>query len=391
MNQFIFPSGVERVVHGRPFTDVVPQLIARFGYRRAFIVCSRSLRANSDGIDQLAAELGERCVGITDAVGEHAPIPNVLAAAAQARHAEADVLIGIGGGSVIDFCKFVQIAISGQAFTKEALLRYQWYMSEDGLEAIPTSTTEPTIRQIAVPTTLATAEWTPGGTPVDPDTRQKVRLSGMSAAPRAIVYDPALLALTPRHLLAATGIRGLDHAINSYVCVAPHPFSDVLSLEAIRLFFDNLPKLAAGPGDVQAATAAQLASWYAGLVQTTMSAVHGFSHWMTHILAPHAMVGHSEMGGVLMLAQARWMQDAGSARQNAVLDAIGGGYRTLPQAIEALLRELGLPESLGALGIDREQIEEVLPLALRHPILTRFNVREIRTADDLRAVLDLVF
>jgi maleylacetate reductase len=389
LNQFIFPQGVERVVYNQSFCKSTHDLLNRFGYRRAFIVCSRSINTRTELIQKLRSELGELVVGLTDDVGEHDPIANILAAAEKVRKCSADVLISVGGGSVLDFCKFVQLAVSEKAFTQEDLLRYQWQMSPDGLESLSTSTAEPMIRQIAIPTTLATAEWTSGGTPVDSITRQKARLKAERGAPRAIVYDPDVLRHTPSRLLFATAIRGLDHAINTYTAVVPHPLSDLASLEAIRLFFQHLSTLAKERESRVALSGVQLATWYTGMVQTTMSLVHGFSHWMTHILAPLALASHSETGGVLMLVQARWIEEIGCSRHKVILQAIGSSHDRLPSALEELLVMLELPTTLSELGITREHIEAAIPIAMQHPILTRYNPREITGPDDLRRLLDL--
>jgi maleylacetate reductase len=387
LNQYIFPGGVERVIKDRPFSEVVPELLTRYRYERVFIVASKTLNRRTPVIRDLEKLLRDKVVGVTDEVGEHSPIQNVLVAAKDVGAYRADVLLAVGGGSVLDFCKFVQLALSEQAFTKEALLKFQWRMSADGIESICTSTAEPVIRQIAIPTTLAAAEWTPSGTPVNEETRQKARLRAVRGAPRAIVYDPAILAHTPAKLLFATAIRGLDHAINSYTSVRPHPFVELISLEAIRLFFANLPRLAKDRADLKALSACQMATWYTGMGQTTMAPMHGFSHFMVHIIAPYASIGHSETAGVLMLAQARWIEEVGSPHHRRILDAIGSRHLRFSDALRELLTTLGLPLTLAELGVSAEQVESMIPLALKHPMLTRYNVREISTEAHLRAVL----
>jgi maleylacetate reductase len=175
---FVFPDGVERVLHDVRAAEVLPGLLQRYGWQRAAIVCSRTLRQRTAAVKEIEAALGERAVLVFDEVGEHAPMGNVLRAAAALRAARADAIVAIGGGSVLDFCKFVQISLSENARTREELHRLQWRMSADGAEILPGSLVPPVIRQIAVPTTLATAEWTAGGTPVDETTRVKASLAG---------------------------------------------------------------------------------------------------------------------------------------------------------------------------------------------------------------------
>ena len=157
----------------------------------------------------------------------------MIKAAKQARDLRADVIVSIGGGSVMDMCKAMQLCISEEAFDKASLLELQFVLSEDGTEMLTTSTAAPRIRQIAIPTTIATSEWTPVSTPVDEMTHAKARFVVPEGSPRAIIYDPELLALSPVRLLLSTGVRGLDHAINT----------------ACSLFAASIRELAGGEGD----------------------------------------------------------------------------------------------------------------------------------------------
>ncbi len=129
-------SGHERILHRTSAYKGLPELMDWFGYSRAYIVCSRTLNTRTDVIRRLAAALGERCAGITDAVGEHSPLSNVLAAAREAHALDADVIVSVGGGSVMDMCKTMQLCISEQVFDRSSLLQLQMKMSADGTEVI---------------------------------------------------------------------------------------------------------------------------------------------------------------------------------------------------------------------------------------------------------------
>ncbi|MCZ8405359.1 iron-containing alcohol dehydrogenase [Achromobacter xylosoxidans] len=378
-------NGHERVLHDARADEALPELMNTFGYRRAFIVCSRSLNTGSTVIRDLEAALGEHWVGTTDRVGEHSPLSNVLHAARQAFECRADVLVSVGGGSVMDMCKAMQLCISEQAFEREQVLTLQMHMSADHTEMLAGSNAPPRIRQIAVPTTLATSEWTPVSTPVDDLTHQKARFLVPDGGPCGIIYDPVLLARTPPSLLLSTGIRGLDHAINTACSLHPHPLASLLAEKAIQLFVENLPRLRKSD-DREAFTHAQLATWYTGMGQ--MSVPHGFSHWMVHVVGPLGGVPHSDAACVLMLAQARWLADCAGERHARVLRLLG---RVGPFAdvLDDLLKQLGLPRTLADLGLTDAQIESFIAPALAHPQITKNNLRPIATEADVRAVLAL--
>jgi maleylacetate reductase len=378
-------SGHERVLHGTPANDGLPELLDWFGYRSAFVVCSRTLNTRTDAIHRLSTALGGRCVGITDAVGEHSPVSNVLAGAREAHALKADVIVSVGGGSVMDMCKAMQLCISEQVFDRDSLMNLQLKMSTDGTEMLGVSRASPRIRQIAIPTTFSTSEWTPVSTPIDEQTHLKARLLVPDGAPRGIIYDPELVARTPLPLLLATGIRGLDHAINTVCSVQPHPFATLMAEKAIQLYFENLPRLR-DRRDLAAFSNCQLASWFTGMGQ--MSVPHGFSHWMVHIVGPLAGVPHSEAACVLMLAQARWVEGHASIQHGNLLRLLGRSG-SFSDVLDALLADLDMPRRLQDLGMNISEIDSLIEPALKHPQVTRNNLRPINTAADLRAILNL--
>lgn len=379
-------AGHERVLHNVKAAEVLPKELDKLGRSKAFIVSSRTLNTKTDVVRNIQAALGDRHAGTTDKVGEHAPLGNILEAAAKLREADADIIIGIGGGSVIDFCKMLQLALSEEAFTKEELLKYVMQMDENHEPAFG-SKAAPRIRQILIPTTLATAEWTLGCTPIDEETHLKATFLVPSGGPQVVVYDPDILSLTPEHLLVSTAIRGLDHAINSRCATLPHPLTDILSEQAIRLYIENLPIVKADRTNREALTNLQLATWYAGMCQ--MSVMHGFSHWMVHIVGPYANVSHSDAACVLMLAQARWLEGYADEQHGAIKKLIHREGESMYTILSGLLTTLGMPQTLDDLGIEDSKVEEMCGHAMQHPFVTQFNIRPITTLDDLKAVMSL--
>jgi maleylacetate reductase len=287
----------------------------------------------------------------------------------------------------MDMCKAMQLCISENVYEREALLKLQFVLSEDGTEMLTTSHAPALIRQIAIPTTLATSEWTPVSTPIDDETHLKARFVVPSGSPQAVIYDPEILEKTPLQLLLSTGIRGLDHAINTACSSSPHPFASLLAERAIQLYMENLPRLKESP-DREAFTNCQLATWYTGMGQ--MSVPHGFSHWMVHIVGPQASVAHSDAACVLMLAQAKWLDGWAVEQHDRVCQSLGQSgpfYEILGRFLE----QLGMPTTLEDLGLNRQQVDEMIEPALQHPMVTLNNIRPIKTGADLRSVMALAW
>lgn len=381
--------GWENVFHNVSAVETLPKVLELHDYRRVFIVSSRTLNTKTDVIRKLEACMGDKVVGLTDKVGEHAPLNNVIEAAKAARDANADVILGVGGGSVMDLCKVMQLCITEDIYEREALLKLQATILPDFSDILAGSIKLPTIRQIFIPTTMATAEWTYGSTPMNEETHLKANFLHIRlGAPQAIIYDPEITAHTPIHLLLSTAIRGLDHAINTRCSVRPHPIGNALTEQAIKLFIENLPLIKDNVHDRQAMSNCQFALACAGMAQ--MCATHGFSHWMVHIVGPYASVGHSEAACVLMLAQARWFEGYADEHFDVIKRILGRENEPFHQIIFDLLDRLDMPTSFKDLGVNDQQLDEMAPLAMEHPLVTSYNLRPIETVDEIRQVLALV-
>ncbi len=380
-------AGYEDIYHDANAGEALQRVLDKWNYRRVFIICSRTLNTKTEVIRGLEKALGDKCVGLTDKIGEHAPIENVLAAARAARDANADVILSVGGGSVIDLGRVMQICLSEGIYDKATLLKHEAGVKPDYSDLVYSTTRIPSIRQIVIPTTMATAEWTSGATPVDEDTHLKARFHARHGAAQAIIYDPDIVAQTPPSLLLSTAVRGLDHAINTRCALQPNPLASVLAEQAIVRFIQYLPRIKRNPHDREAMHNCQLAVSCCGMAQ--MSAIHGFSHYMVHIVGPYASVGHSNAACVLMLAQAKWLEQYAGEQHGAIKRLLGRESEPFHAILEDLLNTLEMPTRFKDLDISGEQLDEMAPFALDHPFATRYNLKPLTTTEEVRAVLAL--
>src|SRR4051812_38087469 len=140
---------MDEVVFGRPAADAVLEQTRRLGAERVFLMVSGTLNRETDEIEKIRAALGNRCVGVFDRMPAHTPRSAVIAATAQAREANADLIVTVGGGSITDGAKAVQLCLANAI------------ASPEGLDACrgDASFRPPTVRQISVPTTLSAGEF----------------------------------------------------------------------------------------------------------------------------------------------------------------------------------------------------------------------------------------
>ena len=249
------PSGVfvipaqERVVFGRPAEVAVVAEADQHRAQRIFVISTRSLDRLADGpLQRIVRALGPRHAGSFAEVRAHSPREDVIAAAAAAREARADLLVAVGGGSAIDAAKAVQLCLWLGLSTPEAMEPYRGGAAAD--VARPIVPPGDAIRMVAVSTTLSASEFTATAGVTDSRTCAKQMFGHRLLVPRAVVLDPAATLDTPAWLLYATGIRAVDHAIESYCSPLANPATEALSLQGLRLLHRSLPRIKADPRDL---------------------------------------------------------------------------------------------------------------------------------------------
>lgn len=364
----------DRVHFGRSVRETLGNEVERLSAKRVFIATSKTLRQNTGAISLIATTLGDKCVAIFDDIAEHAKLDGVLAAAKAAREVKADLLVGIGGGSVIDGLKVVQLALTEGDDTPEALIAL----------AGRRHTKPATIRQIAVPTTLSGAETTPFGGATDAK-RGKIGFAGLSLVPQVIIYDPALGALTAEWLWLSSAIRGVDHCCEGYIAKNANPVTDAALVKALGLFATSLRHTKKIPGDPFARIDSQMAA-YLACANSSRSGT-GASHGIGYILGGRYGVHHGHSSCVMLPHVLRWNEPATAARQRELSVAIGNPNIALSDAVAALIADLGLPQRLRDVGIQKENLKPIAEEAARHPTVLS-NPRPITGPQDIMEILN---
>jgi alcohol dehydrogenase class IV len=367
---------VEKIVWGTPAVEVVPAEVERLGAKRVFVIASGTLSRKTDAIDRLAQALGERYAGRFDECREHAPLESMIVCLTAVRRVMPDLILTIGGGTVIVTAKIMQLALTYNVQTLDDLMAFA---------DKPTSALSK-IRQIMVPTTLSGSEFTNTAGSLDIRKKLRVGFSAPDMCGKSIIFDPELTLLTPEALWYSTAIRSLDHAIESYCAAAANPFIRATTWQAIRLFFSSLRTTRRDPSDLSARLASQQAVWLAttGLFRVPMGASHGISYLLGSVGgAPH---GHTSC--VTLPAVLRWNEPVNAERQREIAEAIGEPGRSVAESLGSLLDELGLPRKLKDIGITQAMIPQIVQYALSSPVVAG-NPRPVKTETDVMEILEL--
>jgi maleylacetate reductase len=378
----------ERVLYGQAAEHAVLDEVARYGHERVFVVSTRSLTRLENGpLQRIERALGDRHVGTFGAVRSHSPREDVISGAHAARHAQADVLVAVGGGSVIDATKAMQLCLWLRLETPEALEPYRGGAPPEIARQF--SPPANAIRMLSVSTTLSASEFTSSAGVTDSTINAKQSLSHRMLVPRSAVLDPTATLDTPLWLLFSTGIRAVDHAVESYCSPQASLVTENTSLLGLELLHRSLPPIKADPGDLEARMSAQFGMWQA-IAANAAGVPNGASHGIGYVLGASYNVAHGHTSCVMLPAVLKWNAVVNADRQRALSIAMGSPEREASDLVAELVRALDQPTSLRDVNIKREDLEKIANRSLGYgPVKT--NPRPVRTAADLMEILELAW
>ena len=358
----------ERVHFGKAVREALGAEIDRLGARRVFIATSRTLRNESGAISLLATTLGPKCVAIFDGIAEHSQLATVMDAVNVAREAKADVLVGVGGGTIIDGLKVAQFALSEDIRTLDELIA----------RARSRPTKPNAIRQIAIPTTLSGAEVTQFGGGTDTARGVKLGFGAPQLVPQAVIYDPALGSLTPEWLWLSSALRGVDHCCEGFLAKNVTAVYEAGLLRALSLFATSLRQTKKAPDDLFARLDSQMAAYMAcsNFARTGSGASHGIGY----ILGGRYGVHHGYSSCVMLPHVLRWNAHTTADRQKQLSAALLRPNMSAGDAVAELIADLGLPSRLRDVGIKQDQLAAIAEEAAKNPVV-QSNPRPITSAD----------
>jgi len=241
------------------------------------------------------------------------------------------------------------------------------------------------LRMMAVSTTLSASEFTSTAGVSDAHTKQSFH--HRLFVPRVAVLDPAATMHTPLPLLLSTGMRAVDHAIESHCAPNVHAIGEAHALLGLALLARALPAIARDPDAIAPRRDAQLGMWQASLGSAT-GAGTGASHGIGYALGATFDVAHGHTSCVMLPAVLAWNEMVNGERQAVLAAQMGRAGEPLSRVVRDLVLGLRLPSTLRELGIGEEHLAEIARRALDYEPVRR-NPRPIRGADDVMEILRL--
>lgn len=299
---------------------------------------SRALLLTTPPLEGPATEAVERAIGAALAgrnaeLDAQVPLDSVERVAKVARDLEADLLVSLGGGSVIDGAKAVRQRLAADGYGPP---------------------------QIALPTTLSGAELSHfyGVT----ESGFKRGYAEPEAVPAVVLFDPQLTTATPDRLWVGSGMKALDHAVEGMLGHGERPICDPLALSGISGLAMHLGASRQSSA-LEQRLACQLAAWRC--YYAPANATLGLSHRIGHILGgtygvPHSLTSAITLPPVVAVQAGR--QPHVVARLASALGAVEDDPASAAETIEGLARDLDLPTRLRDVGIASGEVPRIARL-----------------------------
>lgn len=348
--------------------------------------CSRAVVVTDQGVikagllEKITQTLGHKCVGVFSDVPQDTGVEVVNRGAAFAREKDADSVISVGGGSVIDTAKCMCILLTEGG----SLADYE------GIQLL----TRPQTPHIVIPTTAGTgSEVTWMAVIFDKSKGQKILIVETHNTPRVAILDPQLTLKLPPLLTASTGMDAMTHAIEAMTSMQREPIADAMALHAIRLLSAYLPQCIQDGGNINARGQVQLAATMAGW--SFGNAMVGLVHAMAHSIGAVARVPHGVSCGIMLPYCMNFNIEGGEPEAIAlyalIAQALGvskrddeprGAAIAAVKEIFEFLKKIGHPLKLSEFGVKEEDIIKAADLSIADGAIVN-NLRCVLGSDEV--------
>ncbi len=299
------------------------------------------------------------------------------------REKGADLIVAIGGGSVMDAAKLASVTATDR-YTVRDLLKNPMLA-------------EKSVKTLMIPTTAGTgAEATPNSIVAVPEEENKVGIVNPLLIPDSVILDGNMIKKLPKKIAAATGIDALAHALECYTSKKANPFSDLFAMEALKLIFENLIPACEDENAMEAKNKMLLAAFYGGVAITASgtTAVHA----LAYPLGGKYHIPHGVSNAMMLLPVMRFNEMECIPEFVKIHDSMGEDVRRtseekgnwLLRKLEYFIKELEIPSDLKEFGVGREDLTELVTAGMEVQRLLVNNKRPVTEEDARRLYLEIM-
>lgn len=331
------------LLFGRGKIGEIGTQAAQYG-KRALLVIGGSSAKKSGLLDRVKLSLkasGVECV-LFDGVPQNPLTTDVYSGVHMFLENGCDVVVGIGGGSVLDTAKAIAFAAVNEGDISDYIF---------GLK--PSKGAYPIILS---PTTAGTgSEGNCFAVMTNPETNDKKSLKSPYTFAKVSIIDPELLTTMPKKVIASTAFDAFAHCHEAYVSKTAQPLNEMMALHAIKLLGENIRRVYSDPTDVEAWESVSFAATLGGMVINIAGV--GLPHAMEHPASGLKNIVHGAGLAALTPAVMEFNYPSAKEKYEKIAQALGG--KTAADAIslvQKLLEDIGLNIRLGDLGIENTDI-----------------------------------
>lgn len=383
---------LESITFGPGSSRDIASICNELDMHRIVVIASPSVAQILDVWAYLQTATGGRVVEVFTGGRPHVPHDAVLAATDATRKSAADGIISFGGGSAIDLAKAVSLCLAENVTTREELLRWRVVYKYPDTVSKPVSEA-PKVPHLAISTTLSAGEFTPLAGVTDTIRQTKDIYTSRDLVPRAVVLDPELSVHTPRSLWASTGIKAVDHAIETICSISAQPLTDALATDALRRLTSNLPTSVADASDLDAAGQCQVGAWESifGLTNVKL----GLSHGIAHQLGGRNGVPHGIGSCVMLPAVLEFNAAHTQGAQKLIAEILSSATEHdvslgAPELLRRFIGSLGLPTQLREVGVLKSDFALLAAHTVSDMIVSG-NPRPVQGEADIVELLELAW
>ena len=379
---------MEKVIFGHGAAEAVKAEAIRLGAERVFLLVSRTLNQETGEVEKLRRALGNVYCGTHDDMPAHSPREAVVDCANAMRDAKADLLVSFGGGSTTDGGKAVTICLKHGITEADSMEPFRTVVDKEGKRHFP-EYDAPDVRQIVVPTTLSGGEFNARAGITNSKLRLKQSFMHPGIIPISVILDPEVTLPTPEWLFLSTGVRAVDHAVETYLSIDANAYTDGACLQALRLLGEGLPRVKDDPTDLEARLKCLMGAWMSMTGVITGSRL-GASHAIGHILGGSAGVPHGHTSCIMLPYVLNWNESVNGERQKEVAIAMGRPDVAAGQVLDEFISGLDMPRRIRDAGVKESDLLRLAENCMLDD-WTYSNPREIRSPEQVMEILRMAY
>lgn len=292
---------------------------------------------------------------------------------------ECDLIIGLGGGSVMDAAKLASV-LKGASYTIKDLMN-------------DPSQAEKKVKTVMIPTTCGTgSEATCNAIVAVPEEKSKKGIVNDNMIPDYVILDAQMIAKLPKAIVAATGVDALAHVVECFTSKKATPFSDSYALEGTKLIFANIREAYNNPDNMDAKNKMLIGAYYGGIAITGSgtTAVHALSY----PLGGKFHIAHGVSNAILFAHVMKFNKDACAERLAVLCDAINPAYaqKTVTEKADYVIEQIAdivkvtnIPTDLTQYGVTMDDLEFLVTAGSQQQRLLVNNMKEL-SLDDIRNI-----